>query len=191
MSTNHIESYSCQLGHQDHHQDHHDDDDDDDNGRSINKASKNDIEGEREQALVDQWVGFLSSSLRACAAQLGGKPSNLLIFQSVWKQETGNTQMPWIRKVPRNRRNYKILWILSGNRKTTKSLEKVTYTWHRYRQTETHSDIIEISSSSIDILEMEVRLTDERNAVIAPTPGSGIPGAPPVEVPLFFCLRST
>ena len=63
MSTNHIESYSCQLSHQDHHQDHHDDDDDDDNGRSINKASKNDIEGEREQALVDQWVGFLSSSL--------------------------------------------------------------------------------------------------------------------------------
>ena len=57
--------------------------------------------------------------------------------------------------------------------------------------TEIHSDIIEISSSSIDILEMEVRLTDERNAVIAPTPGSGIPGAPPVEVPLFFCLRST
>ena len=28
--------------------------------RSINKASKNDIEGEREQALVDQWVRFLS-----------------------------------------------------------------------------------------------------------------------------------
>ena len=27
--------------------------------RSINKTSKNDIEGEREQALVDQWVGFL------------------------------------------------------------------------------------------------------------------------------------
>ena len=26
--------------------------------RSINKTSKNDIEGEREQALVDQWVGF-------------------------------------------------------------------------------------------------------------------------------------
>ena len=32
--------------------------------RSINKASKNDIEGEREQALVDQWVGFLSVSLK-------------------------------------------------------------------------------------------------------------------------------
>ena len=30
--------------------------------RSINKTSKNDIEGEREQALVDQWVGFSSLS---------------------------------------------------------------------------------------------------------------------------------
>ena len=32
--------------------------------RSINKACKNDIEGEREQALVDQWVGFLLASLK-------------------------------------------------------------------------------------------------------------------------------
>ena len=64
METNHIESYLCQLGHQDHHQDN-EDDDDQYNGRAINKVSKNDIEGEREQALVDQWVSFLSSSSQA------------------------------------------------------------------------------------------------------------------------------
>ena len=52
MATNHIESYLCQLG----HHDHHNNDDEKYTGRSINKASKNDIEGEREQALVDQWV---------------------------------------------------------------------------------------------------------------------------------------